>query len=126
MTSPSVELNNVSLIFGDGDPRKENVTAVDNTSLEIPTGQFVAIVGPSGCGKTTAGRAVLQVYKPTAGDVLFEGQRLNDLSSKEMIPVRRKMQIIFQDPYGSLNPRMTAGDIVGEPLVIHKLSLIHI
>ena len=73
MTSPSVELNNVSLIFGDGDPRKENVTAVDNTSLEIPAGQFVAIVGPSGCGKTTILNMLAGLIKPTLGSVKRHG-----------------------------------------------------
>jgi oligopeptide transport system ATP-binding protein len=78
-------------------------------------------VGESGCGKTTTGRCILQLYKPTGGKVIFEGRELNNLSSKEMRGMRREMQVIFQDPYSSLNPRMTAGNIIGEPLIVHGL-----
>jgi oligopeptide transport system ATP-binding protein len=99
-----------------------HIKAVDGISFQIRKGETLGLVGESGCGKTTAGRCILQLYKPTGGDVLFEGERLNDLSSKEMVPFRRKMQVIFQDPYGSLNPRMTCRDIIGEPLIVHKLT----
>ena len=78
-------------------------------------------MGESGCGKTTTGRCILQLYKPTGGQVIFEGQNLMELSSRQMRAMRREMQVIFQDPYSSLNPRMTAGNIIGEPLVVHGL-----
>ena len=98
------------------------IKAVNDVSFSIKRGETLGLVGESGSGKTTIGRCILQLYEPTSGDVIFEGQRLNGLSTKEMRPVRRKMQVIFQDPYGSLNPRMTCGDIVGEPLVVHRLT----
>ena len=91
------------------------IKAVDDVSFFIRRGETLGLVGESGSGKTTIARCVLQLYEPTAGDVIFEGQQLRDLSSKGMRLVRRRMQIIFQDPYGSLNPRMTCGDIIGEP-----------
>ena len=98
------------------------VKAVDDVSFFIRKGETLGLVGESGCGKTTTGRCILQLYKPTAGDIMFEGRNLNELGGKAMRAMRRKMQVIFQDPYGSLNPRMTCGDIVGEPLIVHKLT----
>ena len=101
--------------------RVAEIKAVDNVSFSIKKGETLGLVGESGCGKTTTGRCILQLYRPTSGDVIFDGTRLNDLSGGAMRRMRRRMQVIFQDPYGSLNPRMTCGDIVGEPLIVHKL-----
>ncbi|PKB83225.1 MAG: peptide ABC transporter substrate-binding protein [SAR202 cluster bacterium Io17-Chloro-G9] len=97
------------------------IKAVDGLSFSIKRGETFGLVGESGCGKTTTGRCILQLYKPTAGDINFEGQNLNHLSTREMRGMRREMQVIFQDPYSSLNPRMTAGNIIGEPLRVHGL-----
>ena len=99
-----------------------HIKAVDGVSFSIKRGETLGLVGESGCGKTTTGRCILQLYKPTTGDVIFEGENLNELDGSAMRAMRRKIQVIFQDPYGSLNPRMTCGDIVGEPLVVHKLT----
>ena len=99
-----------------------DVKAVDGVTFNIKKGETLGLVGESGCGKTTTGRAILQLYKPTAGSIMFEGRDLTELSGKEMRAMRRQIQVIFQDPYGSLNPRMTCGDIVGEPLTVHKLT----
>lgn len=99
-----------------------DVKAVDDVSFFIRKGETLGLVGESGCGKTTTGRCILQLYKPTAGIINFEGRNLMDLDGKSMRAMRRKIQVIFQDPYGSLNPRMTCGDIVGEPLIVHKLT----
>ncbi|MBM3947863.1 MAG: dipeptide ABC transporter ATP-binding protein [SAR202 cluster bacterium] len=99
-----------------------DVKAVDDVSFFIRKGETLGLVGESGCGKTTVGRAVLQLYKPTAGEVYFQGQNIAGWSTPQMRPLRRQMQLIFQDPYSSLNPRMTCGSIIGEPLVIHGLS----
>jgi oligopeptide transport system ATP-binding protein len=98
-----------------------DIKAVDGLNFFIRRGETLGLVGESGCGKTTTGRAILQLYRPTAGDVFFEGQNLCKLKGEPLRRMRRQMQMIFQDPYASLNPRMTVGDIVGEPLDVHNI-----
>jgi oligopeptide transport system ATP-binding protein len=95
------------------------VRAVDGISFDVKRGETLGLVGESGCGKSTTGRTILQLYKPTGGKVYFNGTNLIGLKPEEMRWVRRDMQMIFQDPYASLNPRMTVGQIVGEPLMVH-------
>jgi len=96
------------------------VKAVDDVSFNIYRGETLGMVGESGCGKSTTGRTVLQLYKPTEGSVVFEGQELTTMGSQDLRKMRRRMQMIFQDPFASLNPRMSVGSIVSEPLRIHK------
>ena len=98
------------------------VRAVDGVSFDIERGETLGLVGESGCGKSTTGRTILQLYRPTAGAVHFEDVDLVHLKGEELRKIRRKMQMIFQDPYASLNPRMTVADIVGEPLVVHEVA----
>ncbi|MGL5416871.1 MAG: ABC transporter ATP-binding protein [Clostridium sp.] len=101
--------------------KKSFVKAVDNVSFTINKGETLGLVGESGCGKTTTGRTVLRLYNPTSGEIIFNGQNIEKLKDSELMPIRRKMQMIFQDPYASLNPRMTVGDIIGEAIDIHGL-----
>ncbi|MFT5317554.1 MAG: oligopeptide/dipeptide ABC transporter ATP-binding protein [Chlamydiales bacterium] len=117
--TPLLEIRKIQKHFPLGD---RIVKAVENFSLDIYPGETIGLVGESGCGKSTLGRTILRLYEATNGEVIFGGRNLFELSKKEMLAVRRDLQMIFQDPYASLNPRMTVQDIVGEALDIHKLA----
>ena len=122
-----LEVNNLKMYFPVTEgvifqKKIADVKAVDDVTFSINKGEALGLVGESGCGKTTTGRCILQLYKPTSGQVIFNDVDVTALGKKDLRNVRREMQIIFQDPYGSLNPRMTCGDIVGEPLKVHKLT----
>lgn len=115
-----LEVRNLKKFFNVG--KGATLKAVNDISFDIKKGETVGLVGESGCGKSTAGRTILRLYEATEGEVLFEGKNVHDLSSRKMKDLRREMQMIFQDPYASLNPRMTVGDIIGEAIDIHRLS----
>lgn len=111
-------------VFGGLLRRKvDDVKAVDGVSFKVESGKTVGLVGESGSGKTTVGRALLKLLKATTGEVVFDGRNILPMGEREFRPMRREMQMIFQDPYGSLNPRMTCGEIIGEALEIHFREL---
>jgi peptide/nickel transport system ATP-binding protein len=127
MSTPLIELEDLRVWFPirSGlvlDRHVGDVRAVDGVSLTIEKGETLGLVGESGCGKSTAGRAILRLYEPTSGKITFDGQDITHLDENELRPLRRRMQMVFQDPFASLNPRHSVGRTVGEPLRVHGLA----
>lgn len=123
---PLIEVRNLTKYFeinrGFLGGNKEYVQAVDGVNFTIGKGETLGLVGESGCGKSTTGRTLIRLYRPTKGEIIYDGVDIGGLSQNELKPYRRKMQMIFQDPYASLNSRMTVGDIIGESMEIHHLA----
>ncbi|MDF2751815.1 MAG: appF [Gaiellaceae bacterium] len=124
---PLVELDELKVYFPikSGlflDRHVGDIRAVDGVSLEIRRGETLGLVGESGCGKSTIGRAIMRLYEPVEGRIVFDGEDVTHMSESELRPLRRRMQMVFQDPYASLNPRHSVGRIVGEPMRVHGLA----
>jgi oligopeptide transport system ATP-binding protein len=123
---PLVEIKHVKKYFPirKGVLQREvaRVHAVDDVSFAVQEGETLGLVGESGCGKSTLGRTIVRLLEPTAGEIIFQGRRIEELSSRQLRPLRREMQMVFQDPYASLNPRKRVGTIIGDPMKIHKLG----
>lgn len=116
-----LEVQDLTKHFKLKNSKNQVVHAVDGISFQIPKGKTLGLVGESGCGKSTCARTVIRIYEPTAGRIILDGQDITDLSQKELKPLRKKMQMIFQDPYASLNARMVVRDIIAEPLIAHGI-----
>ena len=119
-----LEVKNLKKYFPVG--HKKLLRAVDDVTLSIEKGETLGLVGESGCGKSTLGRTVIGLYEPTDGQILFEGKDVTHLKGKERKEFSKNIQMIFQDPYASLNPRMTVSDIIGEGLDIHKIYMVEL
>lgn len=119
MSQPLIELQNLTKYFDVGKDAK--LHAVDGVSLTINQGETLGVVGESGCGKSTLGRTVLKLHEPTSGKIFFEGKDITGYKKKQVHTIRQDMQMIFQDPYSSLNPRMSVQDLIAEPLLINKV-----
>lgn len=125
MTEPLLQIKNLTKHFplagGLFSRKKQSVQAVNDVSFSLNKGEVLGLVGESGCGKSTLGRCILKLIEPDSGQIIYRGQDITGLSAKQMRPFRQEMQIVFQDPYSSLNPRMTIGAILTEPLSVHKI-----
>lgn len=119
-SKPLLEVRNLTKYFPAAHGKV--VHAVNNVSFQLERGETLGIVGESGCGKSSMGRTILKVHEPTAGQIIFDGEDITKFNNKKMFPYRKRMQMIFQDPYASLNPRFTVGEIIEEPMVIHKMG----
>jgi peptide/nickel transport system ATP-binding protein/oligopeptide transport system ATP-binding protein len=119
-----VEVNNLKIYFSSSrklSKEKDVVKAVDDITFDIRKGEIMGLVGESGCGKTTCGKAILRLLEPIDGSIFFDGHDITHLKRKEMTPFRKRMMLIYQDPYGSLDPRMTVGATIAEPMMIHRI-----
>lgn len=125
MTDTLLDLKNLKKYFkikkGFISNKVTYLKAVDGVSIAIKKGETFGLVGESGCGKTTVGRTIIRLYEPDSGEINFDGTDISKINNKQLLPIRKKMQMIFQDPYTSLNPRMTIGEIIGAPLKVHNL-----